>query len=102
MGVLSLTNGGTATGTKVILEDPSKSKSSVMRWLKKTVNEDQWFHLKPLNLEKFLTAENNNLTTVTGTYYLLSLMLIYHKNIAHVALMCFSSIGNMSNPLLSN
>ena len=33
---------------------------------------DQWFHLKPEGLDMFLTAEGNNLTTVTGNDYVCS------------------------------
>ena len=62
--VLGLMDGGTASGTKVVL-----NASDSMKWVKEVVDEDQWFHLKPVNLEKFLTAEDNDLTTVTGTNY---------------------------------
>ena len=62
--VLALMDNGILSGTNVSLTEKSNF-SDGMKWNKENVT-DHWFYLKSMNLERFLTAESNNLTTLTG------------------------------------
>ena len=68
--VLALKENNKEPGTQVILA--RKTNSGLLPiWVNKTVY-DKWFYIKLANSEMFLTAESNILTTVTGTYQLIS------------------------------
>ena len=69
--VIALMDDVKASGTRVILTNRINTSDSAT-WTKGSVY-DQWFHLKPEGLNMFLTAESNNLTTVTGTDHRLDL-----------------------------
>ena len=69
--VLALMDDVKVSGTRVILTTKRNTSDSAT-WIKGSVY-DQWFHLKPEGLDMFLTAESNNLTTVTGNDYALDL-----------------------------
>ena len=69
--VIALMDDVKASGTRVILTTKINSSDSAT-WTKGSVY-DQWFHLKPKGLDMFLTAEGNNMTTVTGNDYALYL-----------------------------
>ena len=61
--VLALMDDVKVSGTRVILTTKTNTSDSAT-WIKGSVY-DQWFHLKPEGLDMFLTAESNNLTTVS-------------------------------------
>ena len=67
--VLALMDDAKVSGTRVILTTKTNTSDSAT-WFNESVY-DQWFHLKPEGLDMFLTAESNNLTTVTGKIMLL-------------------------------
>ena len=71
--VIALMDDIKASGTRVILTTKTNTSDSAT-WIKDLVY-NQWFHLKPKGLDMFLTAESNNLTTVTGNDYALDLFL---------------------------
>ena len=65
--VLTLMDNIKTSGTRVILTTKTSTSDSAT-WIKGSIY-NQWFHLKPERLDMFLTAESNNLTTVTGNDY---------------------------------
>ena len=69
--VLALMDDVKVSGTRVILTTKRNTSDSAT-WINASVY-DQWFYLKPEGLDMFLTAESNNLTTVTGNDYALDL-----------------------------
>ena len=71
--VIALMDDVKASGTRVILTTKTNTSDSAT-WIRGSVY-NQWFHLKPKGLDMFLTAESNNLTTVTGNDYALDLVL---------------------------
>ena len=68
--VIALMDDVKASGTRVILTTKINTSDSAT-WTKGSVY-DQWFHLKPEGFDLFLTAEGNNMTTVTGNDYRVS------------------------------
>ena len=76
--VLALMDDVKASGTRVILTTKTNTSDSAT-WIRGSVY-NQWFHLRPEGLDMFLTAESNNLTTVTGNDYALDL---FHKQLSN-------------------
>ena len=76
--VIALMDDVKASGTRVILTTKTNTSDSAT-WIRGSVY-NQWFHLKPKGLDMFLTAESNNLTTVTGNDYALDL---FHKQLSN-------------------
>ena len=92
--VLKLMDDAKASGTRVILTtNPNTSDSTL--WFKEFLY-DRWFYLKPIGLDMFLTAESNNLTTVTGNDHGLNLFLLSNDLIERLVSILFDISNNFT------
>ena len=70
--VLGLLNNGTEIGTLVILESKKRSVCSEgQKWLRDAADEGGWFRLKNPLSGRVLTAQDQTIISITGTFFII-------------------------------